>query len=506
MFGDYFLENCLISCCSLKDSNYNTKDILSSIYFIIKWYKKENDIKKQEVTSEFQEKIDIVYFISQYRCTSTGEFDFDYFIEKMRNGKFKHIIPILISKRIDLNDEEIIDIKDKILSQRKICELLKGKKDIQTFLNDFDSGNFSDDEEIIKRWELQLNNMYTNLVKVNTQQCIDSASKLNLLEDDYEPVIKKLRESLDEKETMKTGFNCIDMSLPARGFESRRLYVIGGTSGVGKSAFLINLIRNAVKNNKSDKDVPKYYLYITAENLIDESLLRFYCCVTGEPVERTIVRLKEDEEFNLKEKLINFQVENNSVILFYYVESRKTRVQDIDNLVSRVYDESKHKLKGVFLDYLDLISANDTSLQVDNIRLAQGQISQELKNIAVRYFTSMITCTQLNRSGYDKKVDPTLIQMGESMKKVDDADFVLFIQEVQDSLYRVPTSYGTKEYEKVRMTILKNRNGSVGQTVQLSRALKLSNESIFNFRFEELPTSNDKEILMDVNTVLDIDL
>lgn len=496
MIGDYFLDQCLTACCSLKDESVQTKEIISSIYYILKWFKEESNLEKN-FANIFKDKFDIVFFLSQYRSVNQN-FDLREFLEKMQNGKYKEYIPKIEQRGIDLQEDDVKDLKEKILSKRKICELLKGKKEVQDLLNDIESGNFVSEEEIISKWESKLSGLYQNVMKINSAMNVEKVSKLNLVEDDYSPVLDKIRQSLNPEDTLKTGFKCIDDKLPAKGFEERRLYLIGGSSGVGKSVFLLNVLNNCLANNISCGDkLTNYYLYITAENLIDESLLRFYCCSTKRPVSSVLEKLREDEDFSFKQDLGMLQRRSNSVVMFYYVESERTKVQDIESLVSSAVTNSKTgRLKGVFLDYLDLISPNSMMVTSDNKRIAQGEVSQELKNIAVKYSVPLITATQLNRSGYDVKAEPSLTQMGESMLKINNSDFVLFIQNTQDSVAKYDTPYGQKYCQRVRMTILKNRNGSVGSTVQLIMPLKLNDKDIFSFNFEECIQHIDNDDVM----------
>ena len=502
MLSDYFLDRCLIACCSLESNNNSSSDILNGIYFILKWYKEESTSKKdeQETPVEFKEKVDIIYLISQYRCVNKSSFRFEQFIDKMRSGKFSQLIPILESKRLTLTDDEVIELKTDILAKKKLCEMMQGKKNFQKMMADIEAGNYVDEEEAISMWESQICKSYSTLQKINAQKMVDEAVSLNLLDDDYDPVLSKLRETLDPENTLKTGYPSIDSSLPANGFEVRRLYLIGGPSGVGKSAMMLNILSNSISRKRADNTELEVYIYITAENLIDESLLRFYCCSTGNPSRDVVEKLKADKSFSLKPDLQQIMVDSNTLVIFKYVEPKVTKVQVIESIVSQLSEQYKNRVKGVFVDYIDLLSPNDYTANSDNLRLAQGEISQELKNIAVKYSTTMVTVTQLNRSGYDKLSAPDLTQVGESMKKGDNSDFVLFIQKTKDPILTMTTPAGSKTYEKSRMTVIKNRNGSVGKTVQLAKATLLNNKDIFNYKFEELPS-----VMINANSDLDDD-
>lgn len=488
MLGEYFVDQCLVATISINDDDNRCNETMQSVYEVLKWYKEEIVDKKE--TNEFNEKVDLVYHISQYR-KNTSKFNFNDFIERISNGKYSHYINVLRDKKTNLEDEDVNEIINKIRSKRKICELLRGKKSIQNTLNDIECGNYIDEENIIKTWEKEINMLHNNMIRVTMMESRDKAIRLNLLDDDYNPVMTKLRESLDEKNSLRTGYQCIDEKLPSRGFEDRRLYLVGGSSGVGKSIFLVNLIANALVGRKPNPNDKKYdyYLYITAENLIDESLKRFYCCLTNKSCTEVNTKIINDSSFSFKPEIVSELISHKTKVEFHYVEQGSTTVSDIENLVRTVYDQSQGRLKAVVLDYLDLVVCDDYEINSDK-RLAQGEVSRGLKRIAVTYNVPFITATQLNRSGYDVRSEPSLTQMGESMLKIDNSDFVLFLQNSMDKSILLETSVGKKEYSRVRMTILKNRNGSVGDTVHLGLANKLNDIDIFNYRFEELPSMN----------------
>jgi len=489
MLTEYFLDNCLLLCCSLEDTNKKTAGIMEAICNILFWYDKEiAPVQNKELDNNFVEKLELTKILAKYRKSYNSNFILEDFLEKLQVGRFSGSVDFLKSKKENLDEDLINKLEKKIYSKFKLCELLRGKKDIHILINDIEIENYDNEDEIIQKWEFHLKNLYDNLQRINSKESLEKLIKINLKNDSFDGVVKSLRESLNDKETTRTGYQCIDNKLPSKGFEPRRLYLIGGSSGVGKSIFLLNLVRNAVTGYRSkDLEKPNYYLYITAENLIDESMLRLYCGITGESSFNVSKRLQNDVTFNFESAIYGIQKETNSVIIFCYVEAKKTKINTIDNMISQIYDESKGRLKGVYLDYLDLIGINDNTISGENIRLIQSIVSQELKNLSIKYSTSIITASQLNRSGYDVDSTPTLTQMGESMHKIDNSDFVMFLQYPKILYLTEQTEWGEKRYKRIRCTILKNRNGPIGDSVYLGLPEYLNNENIFNYRFEELP-------------------
>ena len=83
--------------------------------------------------------------------------------------------------------------------------------------------------------------------------------------------------------------------------------------------------------------------------------------------------------------------------------------------------EGKAVLKGVYVDYLDLLRAGQV---FDLHRLEMGQVTIDMKVAAVMQGIPWVTVTQLNRGAYDPKENLSLANMSESIKKVEHSDFV----------------------------------------------------------------------------------
>lgn len=497
MINDYFLNNCLTVCCSFSGNTSKSRDVLQMVYNILEWCKTEyfSSYKKKEELFDVVEKFDLIYYFSKFRCVNTDrKFNLEEFVDKLHNGKYSNFIETIKNKKINETDEKINDLYNFFVGKSKFCELFRGKEKLVKLMNNMESGDYINEDDLIDQWENQVNHIHRNIISYNTKKLINEAAAVDLLHDDYSCLMNKLRQTVDRKEVVPTGFSSIDEELPYGGLEERRLYLIGGTSGVGKSSFLLNLMRKSLNTNRPTTEKKDYYLYITAENLIDESMLRFYCCMTGISVENAIYQIVTDPQFSFKPELVKFQQNSNTNVIFHYMEPRKTKLSELDLLAGRYYDIAEGRLKGIFVDYLDLFTVDDVVNNVDNIRLSHGIISQEFKNMSVRYSCPVVTVTQLNRSGYDKKTEASPTQMSESMYKIDNSDFVLFLQTTQDDVIPLSQPDGVKECKKIKGTIVKNRNGGgVGKTIEFLTPLYFQGKKIFNFRFEERTNLSNKK-------------
>jgi replicative DNA helicase len=505
MIGEHFINVCLKSCCSIDNRKYNkSKELFNNINIIFKIYQEENE--EDVIPTEFKDKLKLAEYLSEYRLKAKF-MDFNKFAQRIEKGKYKDFLPLLNELREELDEEEMDEMFSYVLDKRKIIELTKGANELERFMEDLDSGNYTDDKELIYKWENNIEKLHQNLIDVKKIEMLNEVSTLNMINDDFLPVLEKFKSNIDEKETIKTGYKKLDEVLSSKGFEKRRLVLIGGTSGVGKSAFLINLLCNAINYNNpefyDDDETDRTYLYITAENLIDESWARYYCCLTGTPysqlLEKINIVFKEADEYlennptkyneiiqeyksELESEIKDIMKKRKSNVIFKYVQPRTTTVKDIEAIIDMV--KSENNLQAVYVDYLDLLSSG---MNVE-LRLEQGYISQELKNIAVSNNIAMFTVTQLNREGYNTKGSSSMIQMGESMKKIDNSDFVLFLQKPEQEEDMISSNDGSTQtrIKRINMSVLKNRNGKIGLQNALMIRSKSNGEDIFNFRIEEM--------------------
>ena len=499
MIGEFFIDTCLTACCSIKSDRRGYKILFSNMQTIFHWYKLE--VPDEKIPIEFKDKLDLVYYFSQWRQKEKC-FDFESFASRMSEGRMKNLIPIMKAKIVEVDDEYYDEICRIVLNKKKICELLEGKSAFQQLLEDIDSGSFIDDEEILDKWELQIQETHSNMINLKKQEGIANAESLDVVNDSISPIIERIRYATDKTKSLKTGFDFLKNALVAEGLENRRIYLIGGSSGVGKSTMLMNLIVNATIENKPGEDDPENtYLYITAENLIDESWIRYYCALTGKnhreliqdvanaklkadqlPVEEGIVALDKFDN-KLQEDVRCKAITQKTNTIFKYVQSKRTTCRDVEAIVDEVASRRGVMLRGVFIDYLDLFSTGKNL----ELRHELGEITQEFKNIAVNYDCPLVTATQLNREGYKTDVDPSLTQVGESIQKIENSDFVLFLQNAKPPRIRYSYAGGIRTAKHIRASILKNRGGSEGDTVQCVMPILQGEADAFNFKIEQLP-------------------
>lgn len=486
MIGEYFLDQCLsVVCCSNHSTYKKIRELCNDIRYIIDLYKKQ--IEDDKVPLEFKTKLDITYLLC--KKVEDRNFNIDEFLEKLGTSKYKDMVPILHSKKKEFTNDELEAIYNMVSEKKKLFQMTLNTAELNKLLSDIETGNYEDTSDITNKWEQKISDTYSLIRAVNRTEMINNAAHLDLLNDDYTAIMDKYTKQIDNRDIIQTGYEKLDSSLPTRGFEKRRLYIFGGSSGVGKSALLINLICNAMKTNTNkETDNPNIYLYITCENLIDESLIRFYCCLTGVSSHEILTRLKDtDKKFDIKSEISTYLKKYNSNVIFYYAMGRKVTLNEIEAIIDNIKSSKNANgkptnLKAVYLDYLDLIRSGNMN---EEYRIELGTVTQGFKNFSIAYDICFVTATQLNRSGYESDM-ASLTQIGESIRKVEDADFICFLQNItgEDIVENVYDKVHV--YKKIRATILKNRNGESGQVFYVGLLKTIDGNPAFNYTMKQL--------------------
>jgi len=487
LLGEYFVDSCIVACCSVESTTKHSKEIFNSIKEILNSYK--INIKKEDITVDFESKLNCLSYICDYRLLHK-KFDFLKLVDSISTGKGKDLVPILESRHKELNEEEVKDLASMIFSKRKLFGMMDGKVGLEDLINDLNTGNFIDDEEVITKWDSNINVIHSNMQELKRIESVDNITTLDLVNDDWEPVFDEMRNSVNPSETVTTGYSILQQILPCGGFEPRRLYLIGGTSGVGKSTLLANLICNGA-SAVPQENIPRpehrdTYVYLTAENLIHETLSRLCCCLTGETVTNLNKKIFANSAA-VKEEVIKILNSTYSNIKLCYFKPHRTTISELESLVANLIDE--YNVKAVYLDYLDLIRGDRQSA---DLRLELGDVAVGLKSIAVDFKIPVITVTQLNREGYNTEAAPSLTQMSESMRKIDNSDFVLFVQNAANPQISIDSPSGVKTCKHIKMTSLKNRNGPVGLSGYSYMVEKIGSEDYFNYKIEEFPKISKK--------------
>lgn len=249
-------------------------------------------------------------------------------------------------------------------------------------------------------------------------------------------VIKERMAKPDGVSGIPTGLRDLDSTLG--GLQETDLIVVGARSGMGKTAFVLNLAMNAghpvgvISSEQGYRQIGERLYAIAGK--VDTRRMR-----TGD---------MDDNAFHMMAGAVAFR------------DWEAVRINDNPSIsimdVSRQAREWAHKfgIKALYVDYLQRIQPTDKSLprreQIDEVVIG-------LKNIARELRIPVVALAQVNRS-VEQRADPrpTMSDLKESGKIEEESDVILTLY--REDYYKPDTP----RKGIVEVDIVKNRHGPTG--------------------------------------------
>ena len=376
-------------------------------------------------------------------------------------GHFKSLDEFIreIGERIK-TAEQIAAASQRVLDIRQFISTQKDIENFSKFISSYDNGEFSDGSEITDKWNDLVSGAHTTILHQQRQKTTEAIEELDLFNDDFHNILKAIEANYGGKNSISTGYSELDQDMNG-GFEPQRLYIFGGSSGDGKSTLLLNFVRNAVERNKDRTGLPIIIPYYTMENLVDETLVRLYCCITKKTIKEIIQNFGEERTL-IEPFMKSWQEKYNARLVIRYFAPGTVSASDLFACNEEIRHEwhGRGILKATYVDYLDLLRSGKI---FDLHRLELGQITMDMKRSAALQRIPWITVTQLNRDAYMTNDMPTLANMSESMKKVDNADFVALIKSTTnapDEDADMKYIHSSQAKSEMKIIIYKNRSGA----------------------------------------------
>lgn len=374
--------------------------------------------------------------------------------------------------RIASIDTYIRRIKDKALLQKFVSKCMDVVHVAQT-------EPINDVSEFIGHAETEIN-------EIAKERSIKEASRLSEISPFLVKKWVKQSKKFREEGIPPNGVTGVTSGYPeldklTKGWNPGQLIIIGARPSVGKTAFVLNLLYNAAKQQRP---VIFFSLEMKAVS-IEMRLLELASNLTNDEInrmdfrqdstaERLIVDVKSDEE---RQKVSKLQSGLNSLgkMPFYIDENPGTTVEDIAAKCRKLIKGQNIEASLIAIDYLGLIQPSRQT-QGDSRTNQVAEISRSLKKLANELEVPIIALSQLSRDSAKRGNDhkPILTDLRDSGALEQDADMVFF-------LYRPDYFVGTdakdgdkgasgpenEEYSpisSVDLMLSKNREGSLGTT------------------------------------------
>ncbi|MCP3659326.1 MAG: replicative DNA helicase [Bacteroidetes bacterium] len=401
---------------------------------------------------------------------------------------------------------DIITVVEKLRKNGKL-EFVGGAHYITSLTNALgSSANIEEHARIllefsIRRNAISLSNKIQSFAYDDTKDIFDIIDKAeqelfdvgeSLIKGSYKGItalLKQAYKELDNKRNQKDGIigvpsGFISIDKVTQGWQKSELIIIAARPGMGKTAFLLSLIRNAAV----DHNIPGAIFSLEMSNLqLINRMIASEAEIESEKLKKGSLADHEWEQLIHKTNKIsqsNIFIDDTPALSIFDLRAKCRRLK------------AKHDIQFIVIDYLQLMSGY-SGKNMGNREQEIAAISRALKCIAKELDVPVIAASQLSRSvetrGGDKR--PQLADLRESGSIEQDADMVMF-------LYR-PEYYGLNEKDDgtpldngyTELIIGKHRNGPL-KTIGIKFINRFTKFTDLNNGF----SSNENLLMSKINT------
>lgn len=261
---------------------------------------------------------------------------------------------------------------------------------------------------------------------------------------------------------LDTGFRYLNEY--TKGFKEGELIIIAARPGMGKTAFVLNVISKTLNLNKG-------VAFFSLEMPSTQLMMRMLSAKTSIPLSNIMTAKMEDDEISRFSDACNDMVDRK---LFVY-DSGYVNIHQVRTQLRKL----KAAHEDISLCVIDYIGLMTSSGSYSERHLQIAEISRGLKLLARELNMPIIALSQLNR-GLESRSNkrPMLSDLRESGAIEQDADTILFVyrndfyaeqeeKEKEERARNEGRDYDRKfipnaNEEKAEIIIGKNRNGALG--------------------------------------------
>jgi|LGOV01.1.fsa_nt_gb replicative DNA helicase len=261
------------------------------------------------------------------------------------------------------------------------------------------------------------------------------------LSDYIDEFINDLETPLNKADVFKLGFKVLDEMVM---LEKTNLMIIGADTGVGKTAFALNLAKNFCEQNKKT--------FFVSQEMGKKELTR-----------RMVALIANVKAKSLKNKTLTSDEWARVMSAKQIFKKYKFKIYDKGNMniellhtiVGRL--KKQNKIDVLIVDYLQLISTRKSKF---NRTSEVEEVSRQMKQIAMEYGLPVIVLSQFSRSvvNADGRVrEPQKSDLKGSSSIEQDANIILLLH-TDDMKQRF------QEKRFIDLSIKKQRDGVLGKT------------------------------------------
>lgn len=272
--------------------------------------------------------------------------------------------------------------------------------------------------------------------------------------------IDELRTKTEDISGVPSGFATLDRI--TYGWQPTDLIILAARPSVGKTAFALNLARNAALHPTKPIPVGFFSLEMSAAQLV-QRILSAESEIKMEKISRGKL---EDYEY---QQLHSKGIKKLETAPIYIDDTAALNIFEFRAKARRLVN--KHNVGIIIIDYLQLMSGSGD--RNNNREQEISNISRNLKALAKELGIPIIALSQLSRAVETRKESkmPQLSDLRESGAIEQDADMVMFIY--RPEYYEVMNNeMGESTHGETHIRIAKHRNGSL-ETIKLRAKLEI---------------------------------
>lgn len=312
------------------------------------------------------------------------------------NGGLNYPVDFLDYDHLDLSRDEVFWVHNLVTESLRYNFVYQGIDKLQDLCVRFKTSDFANRGNIIKEYEMYLDEMKNNFRRVRIDDNINDAI-FSLREDSFVPMITDTWNVITSpSRRLITGMQGLNEMIGG-GFEGGRVYLLLGIAGVGKSMTLLNLLiqmkqYNTVYDLKDKTKMPCIVL-LTMENTIVETITRLF--------DMTIENSRGMQNYALDEVINLLRTEgqlvvNDSSPIDIIIKYKPNKSIDTNYLYT-LYDDLKDQGYEMICLIQDHIKRIRSAEYNSDLRLELGDTINEFKVFAADKMIPVITVSHLNR-------------------------------------------------------------------------------------------------------------
>jgi replicative DNA helicase len=430
------LEEAVLGAIMLEKSAFDTVvEILKPECFYVESH--QRIYKAMQNLQQKNQPIDILTVVEELK--SKEELDMvggPYYVTKLTNAvvssaNIEAHSRIILQKFIQ---RELIRISGEIIS-----DSYEDSTDVFDLLDDAES----------KLFEITNNHLRKNFDSIDTVL----VKTVQRLED--------MRHRNEDVTGVPSGFVSLDRV--TYGWQSTDLIILAARPAVGKTAFALNLARNAALSATKPTPIAFFSLEMSAGQLV-QRILSAESEIWLEKISRGKMEEHEMKQLYAKgiQKLAQAPIfiDDTAALNIFELRAKCRRLKN------------KHNIGLIILDYLQLMSGTGDGR--GNREQEISQISRNLKQLAKELQVPIIALSQLSRAVETRKEGnkmPQLSDLRESGAIEQDADMVMFLY--RPEYYDITANeMGESNKGETHVRIAKHRNGTL-ETIKLRALLHI---------------------------------